>query len=124
MGIENKKDDNEPSPAQSDSVAYRTFQDWYSEIEGFSLRCERLEGPVDELKAAFAAGQSGMRLTDSEREAIRRLRPSDDPLASVTVTLTPAERTVFHGLLERLGDKEAAHMSDTDERSGASAGSV
>ena len=50
--------------------AYRTFDDWYSEIEGYSLRLERLHGPAGELRAAFLAGQSGMRLTDAEREAV------------------------------------------------------
>ena len=42
-------------------------------------------------------------LTNSERQAIRRLSPCGDPLASRTVTLTPEERRVFHGLLERMG---------------------
>jgi hypothetical protein len=42
-------------------------------------------------------------LTDAEREAIRSLSPSGDPLASRTVTLTPDARRVFHRLLERLG---------------------
>lgn len=37
------------------------------------MRCERLDGPVDELRGAFAAGQSGMRLTDAERKAISRI---------------------------------------------------
>ena len=45
-------------------------------------------------------------LTAEEREAIRRLSPSGDPLASRTVTLTPEERAVFHGLLERLGGEQ------------------
>jgi hypothetical protein len=44
-----------------------------------------------------------LRLTEEEREAIRNLAPSGDPLASRTVTLTPNVRKVFHGLLERLG---------------------
>ena len=52
------------------------------------------------------------RLTDEEREAIRRLSPSGDPLASRTVTLTPEERRVFHGLLGRLGGEQV--MIDTD----------
>ncbi len=43
------------------------------------------------------------RLTDAEREAIRRLSPCGNPLASRTVTLTPDERRVFHGLLQRMG---------------------
>ncbi len=47
--------------------------------------------------------QSQPTLTDEEREAIKRLGPCGDPLASRTVTLTPTERRVFHGLLERLG---------------------
>ena len=43
------------------------------------------------------------RLTDAEREAIRSLAPSGDPLASRTVTLTPDVRRVLHGLLTRTG---------------------
>jgi hypothetical protein len=42
-------------------------------------------------------------LTDAEREAIKRLGPCGDPLASRIVTLTPEERAVFHDLLRRLG---------------------
>ncbi len=42
-------------------------------------------------------------LTDAEREAIRSLAPSGDPLASRTVTLTPDVRRVLHGLLTRTG---------------------
>ena len=53
-------------------------------------------------KAAAEARAIRTRLTDEEREAISRLSPSGDPDASRTVTLTPAERKVFHGLLERL----------------------
>lgn len=52
---------------------------------------------VQQLEAEVAK----LRLTDEEREAIRRLAPSGDPLASLTVTLTPGDRKVFHGLLER-----------------------
>lgn len=39
---------------------YDTFEDWYNEIEGFSLRSERvdfLEDQVKWLKAAFEAGK-------------------------------------------------------------------
>ena len=61
------------SPASTGSVVYRTFDDWHSEVEGFAMRCERLEGPTDELRAAFAAGQSGMRLTGEEKKALSRI---------------------------------------------------
>jgi hypothetical protein len=44
---------------------------------------------------------ANLRLTDAERQAIRGLAPRSDPLASLTVTLTPGDRKVFHGLLER-----------------------
>jgi hypothetical protein len=42
-------------------------------------------------------------LTDAERDAIKRLGPCGDPMASRIVTLTPEERAVFHDLLRRLG---------------------
>ena len=57
-----------------------------------------------QLSDARQRGETGQPvLTDAEREAIRQLSPCGDPLASRTVTLTPEERRVFHGLLERLG---------------------
>ena len=54
------------------------------------------------LQAAHAEVER-LRLTDAEREAIRSLAPSGDPLASRTVTLTPDVRRVLHGLLTRTG---------------------
>ena len=38
---------------------YLAFENWYFEIEAFSLRAERLTSPIDELRAAFEAGRSG-----------------------------------------------------------------
>ena len=37
---------------------YASFDDWYTEIIGVSLRAEQLTGPVDELRAAFEAGRA------------------------------------------------------------------
>jgi hypothetical protein len=36
---------------------YPSFEDWYFEIEGFSLRAERMMGPEKELRAAFEAAR-------------------------------------------------------------------
>jgi hypothetical protein len=87
------------SPASTGSVAYRTFDDWHSEIEGFAMRCERLDGPVDELRAAFAAGQSGMRLTDAEREALKHFAAIDGPQYLPQTTSAAA---TIRGLLDRM----------------------
>ena len=78
------------------SPAYRTFDDWYCEVEGYSSRFERLDGPVRELRAAFAAGQSGMRLTDAEREAVERA-------ADLIDAKTCGDSATLRELLERLG---------------------
>jgi hypothetical protein len=40
------------------SKTYEYFEDWYEEIEGFSLRAERMVSPVEELRAAFEAGKA------------------------------------------------------------------
>ena len=61
------------------------------------VECEQFDG-VAELRAEVAR----LRLTDEERDAILRLSPSGDPLAARMVLLTPEDRRVFHGLLERL----------------------
>ena len=37
---------------------YRKFEDWYYEIEGFAMRCERLDGAKADLEAAFEVGAS------------------------------------------------------------------
>ena len=41
----------------------KTFHDWYNEDSGtgYSTRGEYLKGPVDELRAAYEAGQASMR---------------------------------------------------------------
>lgn len=87
-------------------MTYRTFDDWYSEIEGFGIRCERLEGPIDELRAAFAAGQSGARLTDAERLVLESAIEVADTLATCGATGTGGresrESATLRGLLERL----------------------
>ena len=36
---------------------YTSFDEWYQEIQSFSLRAEYMSGPVDELRAAFEAGR-------------------------------------------------------------------
>ena len=55
------------------------------------------------LSGSGKSGNAGQpTLTDEERDAILRLSPSGDPLASRMVLLTPEDRRVFHGLLERL----------------------
>lgn len=45
-----------------------------------------------------------LRLTDDERDLLRRLGPSADPLASYVTTLSPADRKAVHDLLTRQGD--------------------
>ncbi len=70
---------------------------------------------LEEHAGAVAEEEGGMvvplyrspTLTDAEREAIKRLAPRGDlPRGdlgmTLTFTLTPAERAVFHGLLDRL----------------------
>lgn len=90
--------DNGSDPAASlGSVVYCTFDEWYSEIEGFSLRGERLAGPASELRAAFAAGQSGMRLTDAEKDAAVLAYNQMRAIHADNVAAT------LRGLLERLG---------------------
>ena len=54
MNSKSDADGNSGSPP-----CYPSFEDWYQEIEGFSLRAERLNGPIEELRAAFEAGRSG-----------------------------------------------------------------
>jgi hypothetical protein len=96
---------------QMESQIFRTWQarqraraksgdllDRLEQAAGYALM-DAARGTVREAAEQIAR----LRLTDAEREAIRRLSPSGDPLASRTVTLTPEERRVFHGLLERLG---------------------
>lgn len=39
------------------STGYSTFEDWFAEQEGFSVRAERFDGDVAWLKAAFEAGR-------------------------------------------------------------------
>lgn len=48
-------------------ISMATFDDWYQEIQGFSLRAEYLSCPAEELRAAFDAGGA------AEREKIREL---------------------------------------------------
>lgn len=95
-------DENEPSGASAGPVAYRTFDDWHSEIEGFAMRCERLDGPVDELRAAFAAGQSGLRLTDAEREALEAAARIIDAYEEEMDGFPSGAAATLRGLLERL----------------------
>lgn len=38
--------------------SYTSFDDWYQEDEGFSLRAERLKSDPEELRAAFEAGRN------------------------------------------------------------------
>ena len=78
------------------------MSDIANELRERSLRAEQEGEPLALLDDA-ADEIERLRLTDAEREAIRSLAPSGDPLASRTVTLTPDVRRVFHGLLERLG---------------------
>lgn len=40
------------------NTRYSTFEDWFAEQEGFSVRAERFDGDVAWLKAAFEAGRS------------------------------------------------------------------
>lgn len=40
------------------SKEYLTFEDWFAEQEGFSVRAERFDGDVAWLKSAFEAGRS------------------------------------------------------------------
>lgn len=63
---------------------------------------ERLHNDAPAYTSGISAA-SGSKLTDAEREAIKRLTPRGDLGMTLTFTLTPAERAVFHGLLERLG---------------------
>jgi hypothetical protein len=44
-------------PTMNSQPRYPAFEDWILETEAFSLRCERLEAPVAELRAAFDAGR-------------------------------------------------------------------
>ena len=85
----------------NDAGQYAKFQEWLmSSHAGYSRRNpdgSRYVWPAEPAKPGLQPS-----LTDDEREAILRLSPSGDPLAARTVTLTPEERRVFHGLLERL----------------------
>jgi len=42
-------------------------------------------------------------LTDAERNLLRRLNPSEDPLACYFTKLSPDDRKIVYGLLQRLG---------------------
>jgi hypothetical protein len=57
-------------------TTYKTFTDWYLEIEGYHLRSEMLESKPHELRAAFEAGaatahaQFGRMVFDVLKQAI------------------------------------------------------
>lgn len=40
-------------------IIYETFDQWFHEQEGYSLRSERAEGEIEWVKAAFEAGRAG-----------------------------------------------------------------
>lgn len=50
--------------------SYASFEDWFHELEGFSLRSERAEGDIAWLRAAFDAGRSP---TEARGEVVKAL---------------------------------------------------
>jgi hypothetical protein len=78
----------------------RVAQDMIAILRADGLDDDDKDAAAETLLEAICPSPT---LTDAEREAIRSLSPSGDPLASRTVTLTPDARRVFHRLLERLG---------------------
>ena len=59
---------------------YASFDDWYQEIENFSLRAERLTSNTDELRAAFNAGRTEtVYLLDLLRRLMSEVRPYTRP---------------------------------------------
>ena len=55
---------------------YASFDDWYQESEPFTMRSERLSGPVEELRAAFECGR--MKKADGAMEMHRWNFDADD----------------------------------------------
>ena len=59
---------------------YASFDDWYQEVENFSLRAERLTSDINELRAAFDAGRAEtVYLLDLLRRLMSEVRPYTRP---------------------------------------------
>lgn len=54
-------------------IIYETFDQWFHEQEGYSLRSERAEGEIEWLKDAFEAGRA-LAISACLREAQTNVR--------------------------------------------------
>ena len=73
MNSKSDADGNSGSPP-----CYPSFEDWHQEIEGFSLRAERLNGPIEELRAAFEAGRSGCGISGDQPVRAKEIEMEND----------------------------------------------
>lgn len=113
--------------------SYASFEDWFHELEGFSLRSERAEGDIAWLRAAFDArrspteargepvavinAQGGVLLTREGEEWFKSLRLSTAPVGSPAAYLYashPPAREAVDEAMER--DRAIIHELAADIR--------